>query len=60
VTETLAALGAEGVELLSRVTVGSIGPITTKTLEEHGVRVDVTATAYTVDGLLDALENHWA
>jgi uroporphyrinogen-III synthase len=36
--------------------VASIGPITTKTAEELGVRVDVTATTFTVDGLLDALE----
>jgi len=58
VTETLAALGANGRDMLAAVTVASIGPITTRTLEEAGVRVDVTAERYTVDGLLDALEGH--
>ena len=42
-----------------RLTVASIGPITTRTAEERGVRVDVTAKTYTVDGLLDALERHF-
>lgn len=60
VTETLAALGADARELLRGVTVGSIGPITTRTLEEAGIRVDVTAAIYTVEGLLDALETHFA
>ncbi len=60
VTETLSALGAEAVELLSRLTVSSIGPITSQTLRDAGVRVDVTADVYTVEGLLDALERHFA
>ncbi len=52
-------LGARATELLARVTVASIGPITSETLEANGVRVDVRATEYTVDGLLDALEAHF-
>lgn len=60
VTETLAALGADAREQLGRVVVGSIGPVTTRTLTDAGVRVDVTASEYTVDGLLDALERHFA
>ena len=59
-TETLAALGADAREQLGRVVVGSIGPVTTRTLTDAGVRVDVTASEYTVDGLLDALERHFA
>src|SRR6188768_3959405 len=54
------ALGAQAAELLSRVTVASIGPITSQTLRERGVRADVVATSYTVDGLLDALETHFS
>lgn len=57
VTQTLEALGGDP-SLLSEVTVASIGPITTKTLLEAGVRVDVTASEHTVEGLLDALEAH--
>ncbi|HEX6765381.1 MAG TPA: uroporphyrinogen-III synthase, partial [Polyangiaceae bacterium] len=58
VTTTVDALGARATELLGRLTVASIGPITTRAAEELGVRVDVTATTFTVDGLLDALERH--
>jgi uroporphyrinogen III methyltransferase/synthase len=52
-------LGARASELLARATVASIGPITSETLEVHRIRVDVSATEYTVDGLLDALEAHF-
>ena len=53
-------LGAQAAEVLSRVTVASIGPITSQTLSERGVRADVVATTFTVDGLLDALETHFS
>jgi len=53
-------LGERAVELLSRVTVASIGPITSQTLSERGVRADVVAKSFTVDGLLDALETHFS
>ncbi len=56
VTSLCELLGDRAVELLGRITVGSIGPVTSDTLREHGVRVDVTASVYTVAGLLDALE----
>ncbi|HEX6766115.1 MAG TPA: uroporphyrinogen-III synthase, partial [Polyangiaceae bacterium] len=62
VTATLERLGGgpRASALLGKLTVASIGPITTKTAEEHGIRVDVTASTFTVDGLLDALERHFA
>lgn len=40
----------------SNVKIASIGPITSKELERHGVNVDLTADEHTLDGLLDALE----
>jgi uroporphyrinogen III methyltransferase / synthase len=52
------ALGARAVELLAQTTVASIGPVTTRAAGRHGVRVDVTADVYTIDGVLDALERH--
>ena len=52
-------LGPEAARLLARVEVASIGPITSQTLADRGVRVDVVATTFTVDGLLDALETHY-
>lgn len=60
VTETISALGERARELLGKLTIGSIGPITTRTLESLGVRADVTASVFTVDGLLDSLEAHFA
>jgi uroporphyrinogen III methyltransferase/synthase len=53
------ALGPHAAQLLARVTVASIGPVTSRALAERGVRVDVAATTFTVDGLLDALEAHF-
>jgi uroporphyrinogen III methyltransferase/synthase len=35
--------------------VASIGPVTSRTAKERGLRVDVEATEHTVDGLVDAL-----
>ncbi len=55
----VAALGEKAVTALANVCVASIGPITTATLETHGVKPDVTATTFTVDGLLDALESYF-
>ncbi len=39
-----------------KVKVASIGPVTSKQLESHGVCVDVTAGEHTLDGLLAAIE----
>ena len=55
---TLAALDGDA-GLLARVTVASIGPITTGAAARHGVRVDLTAESYTVPGLVAALERHY-
>jgi uroporphyrinogen III methyltransferase/synthase len=60
VTSTLDALGADGVDLLRRITIASIGPITTRTLRAADLEPGVQATTYTVDGLLDALEAHFS
>jgi uroporphyrinogen III methyltransferase/synthase len=59
VTSTLDALGEGGAELLRRIVVGSIGPITTRTLQAAGLPPSVQAASYTVEGLLDALEEHF-
>ena len=59
VTSTLEALGPNGKELLGRIALCSIGPITTRTLESNGLKASVQASVYTVEGLLDALEAHF-
>jgi uroporphyrinogen III methyltransferase/synthase len=48
-------LGPMAGEFLGQSRVASIGPVTTATALARGVRVDVTATQYTVPGLVDAL-----
>jgi uroporphyrinogen-III synthase len=53
------ALGDAAPKLLEGTKVASIGPVTTKTLEDLGVRVGIVARKYTVDGLLDALTDEW-
>ena len=44
-----------GKQALAGVRLASIGPITSATIREHGLEVDVEARQYTVDGLLEAL-----
>jgi uroporphyrinogen III methyltransferase/synthase len=59
VTGVVDLLGEGAVEALGRIKVASIGPVTSATLRERGVRVDVEATEYTVNGLLDALVEYF-
>jgi uroporphyrinogen III methyltransferase/synthase len=60
VTSTLEALGPDGKQLLSRIVRASIGPVTSRTLQAAGIEPTVQASVYTVDGVLDALEAHFA
>jgi uroporphyrinogen III methyltransferase/synthase len=59
VDNTLDALGAGGHALLAGLTLASIGPITTATAQDHGLRIAVSARPYTADGLVAALERHY-
>jgi uroporphyrinogen III methyltransferase / synthase len=60
VESLVSLLGPGARELLSRVTLASIGPITTRTLTEHGLLPKVIAQRYTLEGVLDALSAHYA
>lgn len=60
VHSVVAALGKDATLLLSRVTIVSIGPVTSETLRQYGLTPQVEAQVYTVDGALDALEAHLA
>jgi uroporphyrinogen III methyltransferase / synthase len=44
-----------GKEMLDTASVASIGPITTETLKRHQVKVDITASRYDIEGLVDAI-----
>jgi uroporphyrinogen III methyltransferase/synthase len=59
VNSLVQVLGSDARTLLGRLTLASIGPITTRTLLDHGLTPAVTAERYTVEGLLDALERHF-
>ena len=52
----IAQVGTERAQrLMQQAMVVTIGPRTTTTARELGLRVDVTATDYTIDGLVDAM-----
>lgn len=53
------ALGERAKAVLSHSTLACIGPITAKTVEERGLAVDVLASEYTLEGLLDAVERYF-
>ena len=42
-------------EILEGITVACIGPITARTARELGIRVDVVAEEYTIEGLVRAI-----
>lgn len=44
--------------LIEGAVIASIGPITTKTAEELGLKVHITAEEYTIPGLIRAIENY--
>lgn len=46
-------------ELMAGTAIASIGPITTETAEKLGFRVTLTAEAYTIPGLCDAIQSFW-
>jgi uroporphyrinogen III methyltransferase/synthase len=46
--------------LMQGVQVASIGPITTETAENLGFRVDVSAGTFTIPGLVQAIQDHYA
>lgn len=60
VDNLVSALGDDARRLLEPLVVASIGPITTDTARRHGLTVAVTATEYTIDGLVAALTRHFA
>ncbi len=43
---------------INKVKVCAIGPITAKTLEKYGIRVDIVPEVYTVEACLKALINN--
>ena len=46
--------------LIEGVTVASIGPITADTARELGLKIDIEAQDYTIDGLCEAIVQHYS
>jgi len=55
----VAALEPGAGELLKDVMVASIGPVTSAAAQELGIKVDVEARRYTIDGLVEAIVEHF-
>ena len=55
VTNLLALIGGNGKELLSGVKIACIGPITADTCREHGLKPDIVASEYTIQGLIKSI-----
>jgi uroporphyrinogen III methyltransferase/synthase len=60
--QNLAAMLGEELmlDMLKGVTVASIGPITSKSCRDLGLKVDIEPQSYTLDALVGALEAHFA
>ncbi len=56
VTEFVKSLPEETRKQLDRVTFACIGPITAKTAEKQGLRVDIMPEQYTIESLVSAME----
>src|SRR5215472_2792591 len=48
-------IAAAGRDALQRVRIASIGPVTSKTARDLGLKVDAEAEQFTIDGLLEAI-----
>lgn len=59
VTHFMELIGEEIMPQLKQIVVACIGPVTAKTAENAGLKVDIMAEEYTVDGLIAALEKHF-
>ena len=58
VTNLLKVLGDKA-ELLSKVALAAIGPITSETLQKHGFAPTIESEKYTIDGLVKAIREYY-
>jgi uroporphyrinogen III methyltransferase/synthase len=59
-SSTVECFFALGLELPKGVKIASIGPVTTKTLKDRGLKVDIEAKEFSIPGLVAAIEKHFA
>ena len=58
VTNLLKVLGDKQ-ELLNKVALAAIGPVTSETLKKHGLQPAIEAEKYTIDGLVKAIREYF-
>lgn len=58
VTNLLDVLGDKK-DLLNKVALAAIGPVTAETLEKNGLKPAISAAEYTIDGLTTAIEEYY-
>lgn len=46
-------------DLLQGITMACIGPVTAETAEKNGLKVDICAEQYTIDGLVEAIQGYY-
>jgi uroporphyrinogen III methyltransferase/synthase len=51
---------ADAADLMRSVTVACIGPITAETAETMGLKVEIVAEDFTIDGLCKAITSHYS
>ena len=54
------SIGEELRPQLEKTAIACIGPVTAKTAEKAGLKVNIMAEEYTIDGLIAALEKHFS
>ncbi|MGE4542760.1 MAG: uroporphyrinogen-III C-methyltransferase [Pedobacter sp.] len=59
VEHCLEMLGDDAAQLLSGVTIASLGPLTSATVRRHGLEVAVEAAVPTVEALIEALQGYF-
>lgn len=47
------------VELLKNVRLAAIGPVTAETMEKYGLRADIVAEEYTIEGLVESIRRYY-
>ncbi len=61
VSHFMELMGKEnGKKLLNGIVIASIGPVTSQTVREFGLRPTLEAAEYTIDGLMKVIESHFS
>ena len=55
----ITALGDRADQWMKKLRIACIGPITASTVEKYGYNVDIIAKEYTIEGLMEAIKNHY-